>query len=287
MPDRWLMLSARSPAAELNATLVEGLVALGGAAVEESGDVLRTYLAPPKDAEAFVRDATARLSALAAEPVATEWCWRADEDWQAGWRRGLAPRRVGRRLIIAPTWTAPAAVAGDVVIRIDPQMAFGTGEHASTRGVLTLLEAAARPGMRVLDVGAGSGILAIAAVLLGAAGATAVEPDADAIINLRENLALNGVADRVRVAVATVDARWLDAHRGDGWDVIVANVLSGVLAPMLPAFARAVAGRGTVVLGGILEEESSAILAAAARAGLAPAGEHREDGWWSVALAPG
>jgi ribosomal protein L11 methyltransferase len=121
-----------------------------------------------------------------------------------------------------------------VVLVIDPQMAFGTGEHATTRGCLRLLDDALRPGDRVLDVGSGSGILAIAAARLGASEVIAVEADADANLNARENLALNGVEGQVRLEEGYADAELIARCT---FDLILANILSSVIRRSSPPSA--------------------------------------------------
>lgn len=290
-PDKWLVLTVRVPADGYDEDFSEVLLALGGAAVEESADRLTTYITPPDDPEIFIREARERFEALApGHEIELEWRWQENEDWAERWRQGLAPRRVGHRLIIAPTWTEPEPEPDDQVIWIDPQMAFGTGEHATTRGVLRLLEETIRPGDRVLDVGTGSGILAIAAALLGAETVIAVESDPDAVINARENLERNGVADRVVLVQGLVDDDWLEARGAGSFDLIVANVLSGVLIPLLPAFRRALAPpadgttAGRLILGGILEWEADRVLDAAEHAALALVSADIEEEWWSGLL---
>lgn len=288
MPDRWLVLTVRVPSDELTGELAEGLVALGGGAVEENGDSLTTYLAPPPDPDAFVAEAADRLRALAGVDPELRWGWQADEDWSRRWREGLAPRHVGRRLIVTQPWNpVDREAAGDAIILvIDPATAFGTGEHATTRGALRLMEAVMGGGERVLDVGTGSGILALAAAGLGAAAVLAVESDPDAMSNARENLDRSGCAEWIALVNAEVDAEYLARERGDGFDLIVANVLSGVLIPLLPAFDGALKAGGSVVLGGILETEASAVMDAASAAGLTLAGEDREEGWWTGRFVP-
>jgi ribosomal protein L11 methyltransferase len=212
-----------------------------------------------------------------------EWRWQADEDWTRRWREGLAPRRVGERLTVTQPWNE---AEGDIVVVIDPATAFGTGEHATTRGALRLMETVLAGGERVLDVGTGSGILAIAAAGLGADAVLAVESDPDAMGNAAENVARSPRADRIELVNAEVDETYLSRQCCAGFDLIVANVLSGVLIPLLPAFARALTPRGRVVLGGILEGEAEAVVDAAMAAGLALAAEDREEGWWTALLAP-
>jgi ribosomal protein L11 methyltransferase len=193
----------------------------------------------------------------------------------------LGARRVGARLILTPTWIEPEARPGDIVIAIDPQMAFGTGEHATTRGVLQLLEGVMLPGARVLDVGTGSAVLAIAAAKLGAGHVLAAESDPDALINAAENVARNGVEGTVELCEALVDGTWLE-HRADPpFDLIVANVLSSVLRPLLPAFHAALRPAGALILSGILQEEADGMRASASGAGLALGAEVREEEWWT------
>jgi ribosomal protein L11 methyltransferase len=294
-PRRWLVVTVRVPSEELLEELAEGLVALGGSAVHEEGDRLTTYLDAPADPDVFLGVARERLAALVGASPELEWRWQEDEDWSRRWREGLAPRRVGRRLVVTQPWNpVDGAVDGagdgsgsdDIVIVIDPATAFGTGEHATTRGALRLMETVLEGGERVLDVGTGSGILAIAAAGLGAGSVLAVESDPDAMGNAGENLERSPWRDRVELVNAEVDDHYLAAHGGDGFDLIVANVLSGVLIPLLPAFARSVTADGRIVLGGILEGEASSVLEAATAAGLTLAAEDREEGWWTALLAP-
>ena len=280
-PERWLVLEVRPSTPEQRPLLVEGLLALGGAAVQEGDEALLTYLLPPDDPEVFIAAARERLREWTGEPARLTWRWQADEDWARRWKEGLAARRVTPRLVVKPTWTEWTA-AGETVLEIDPQMAFGTGEHATTRGCLRLLDAALRPGDRVLDVGSGSGILAIAAVRLGAAEAVAVEPDADANLNARENLARNAVASGVRIVEACADAELLRSL--GSFDLVLANILSSVIVPLLPALRACLAPGGRLIVSGILRDEADVVAAAADRAGLSVARADEEDEWWSALL---
>lgn len=283
-PDRWLVLRAEAEGAEERAAVAEALIALGGAAIEEQGDALVTYVMPPRDPEAFLAEAEETLRAAAGREARLSWSWQANEDWSERWRRGLGARRVGRRLVVTPSWVRPRSRRGDIVIVIDPEMAFGTGEHATTRGALRLLEAALEPGDRVLDVGTGSGILAIAAARLGAREVLAVESDPDAVTNAADNLERNGVAERVELRCDVVDAAYLRALGPRRFDVIVANILSGVLVPLLGAFNEALDAGGRVILGGILREEAERVAAAARAAGFELVETDEEEEWWSALL---
>jgi ribosomal protein L11 methyltransferase len=277
------VLSVRSPSEEQKGVLAEGLLALGGSAVEDAGDVLSTWIEATGDAETFVTQARVALSREAGDDVGVTWRLETERDWLADWRRGLGARRVGERIVVTPTWIEPAHAPDDVVITIDPQMAFGTGEHATTRIVLDLLQHVLRPGDRILDVGAGSAILSIAAARLGASAVDAVESDADALDNARENIERNGTRQQVRLAQARVDLPWLNA-RAETYDGILANILSGVLRPLLPGFQRALRQGGYLILCGILREEADAMRTAALAAGFTTASERAEDEWWGSAF---
>jgi ribosomal protein L11 methyltransferase len=280
-PDRWLVVHVPSPSEERTHVLAEGLVASGGTAVVEDAGVLTTWIEHPDDVDATIAAVRRRLERAVGQPIELRFEVRAAEDWLARWREGLGPRRVGRHLIITPSWITPETEsAEDVVIVIDPKMAFGTGEHASTRGALRLLEANVRAGTAVLDVGAGSAVLSIAAARLGAGRVLAVEVDAAALDNARANIEDNGVAHRVTLEHAEVDTAWLADHPA-AFDLILANVLSGVLRPLLPAFRRSVGRSGTLILGGILEEEAGAVIRDAVSASFQPDAEDREAGWWT------
>lgn len=298
----WIELTVHCPSDDLAGLVAEGLVAFGAAAVEEVAGGVRTWL--PLEAVDVVghegRDghdavsmranalAAAARSALAAHTgldLAVEWRVQPDSDWTETWRRGLQPRRVGERVIVAPTWTTPELQAGDVLLSIDPEMAFGTGEHGTTRGMLRLLQQLDCSGARVLDAGTGSAILAIAAALLGAATVDAVESDPDALVNARDNVVRHDAADRVRLECVLVDAAWLSSRR-EQYDIILANILSGVIRPLLPAFRDALRRGGALLLSGILADEAEAVIDDARAAGLRVRAEDREDEWWSCYLTP-
>jgi len=286
-PDRWLHVRIRVPSEDLRPLVAEGLVALGGSAAQEEGELMSTHLPPPQagDVDRILRQARQLAEEVmpgSASEVEAEWV--PDEDWARLWRRGIEPRRVTDRIVVRPTWAEYDAEPGDVMLVIDPQMAFGTGEHATTRGCLRLLDRALRPGDRVLDVGSGSGILAIAAARLGASEVIAVEADADANLNARENLALNGVERQVRLEDDVADAE-LIARLGTV-DLILANILSSVIRPLLPAFRTALRPGGRLIVSGILQEESGDVLADAGEAGFRVIAVDEEEEWWSALLEP-
>ena len=202
------------------------------------------------------------------------------EDWTTSWRQHFRPVFPTRRIAVCPPWDRVPDPEGGFSIVIEPKQAFGTGHHETTRLVLRALERVLQEGDRVLDVGAGSGILSIAAIKLGAGRATAVDTDPVAIENSLENLLLNGVEKRV------------EAYRGsvrdvEGvFDLVVANITSGVLLPMLPALKGGTADSGHLVLGGILDREEPMFVRAVEGVGLAVEDVLCEGEWVCVVAEP-
>ncbi len=284
LPERWLVLTARIPADDpLRDLLAEGMLALGGLSVLDEGDSLTTYLEPPPDLGSFLTRAERFLGDwIADDPPELISRWQANEDWEREWRRGLQPRKVSPRIVVKPSWTHWEAATDEIVIEIDPQMAFGTGEHATTRGCLRLLDRFMRTGDRALDVGSGSAILSIACARLGASQVIAVEYDADANINARENIERNGVATLVELREAMADDALL-ASMGS-FDVVLANILSGVIRPLLPALRSALLPDGRIIVSGILASERDRVLADATAADLRLVAEDSEEDWWSGVL---
>jgi ribosomal protein L11 methyltransferase len=268
MSRRWLQIRARDRAdSELSPLLVDGLLALGGRAAEERDGWYVTAVPAPQDLDAFLEHARAMLGGLTgSDAIDIEVEWRDHEDWAETWKRGLAPRRVTDRILVRPSWTSPPPDAPAVQIVIDPGMAFGTAEHGTTRGCLRLLDRVVRPDDRVLDVGAGSGILAIAAALLGASRVVAIEADTLACEALRENLEHNGVQDRVscmETMVGPGDLVALGPVSG-----VVANIESGPLTHLMAGLAGALVAGGWLILSGIMAEEWPKLREVAERSGL-------------------
>jgi ribosomal protein L11 methyltransferase len=195
-------------------------------------------------------------------------------DWAEAWKSGYQVLRIGRHLRIVPSWIPYQAAAGEVTITLDPGMAFGTGLHPTTQLCLQAVEDLVEPGMRVLDVGTGSGILAIAAAKLGAAEVLAVDIEAVAVRTARENVAQNGAGDVVRVQQGSVD----DGYRGD-FDVVLANILAEIIARLAPDLAAHTAADGRLVAAGIIETRLPAVERAFAGAGLAIARRRQIDDW--------
>jgi ribosomal protein L11 methyltransferase len=204
----------------------------------------------------------------------------ADENWADAWRVHFKPRAVGQRLLIAPPWDLPAP-NGRIVIEIEPGRAFGTGHHGTTAGCLEALEAAIErdPPSRMLDVGTGSGILAIAAARLGVASVLAVDDDPDAVACAMANAARNHVSDRVRCALA--DAATLREPRVP---LVVANLLSAAHRRLTAQYLRSLTPGGTLLLGGILDAEAADLGGALADHGLIHRASRSVEGWTTLEL---
>ena len=203
-----------------------------------------------------------------------------DVDWTREWKKSVRSHDLGA-LTVCPPWLAEGTDPARTIV-IDPAMAFGTGEHQTTRGVLRLLQGVIRPGDRVADLGAGSAVLAIGAVKLGAASVAAIEMDHDAIENAEENVRRNGVADRVTVIEG--DAGLLLPLVAPV-RVVTANIIAPVLVGMLPIIADALTSDGEAILSGILVAEREEMLDVILRGGWKVKKEDAEEAWWSVLIA--
>jgi ribosomal protein L11 methyltransferase len=200
-------------------------------------------------------------------------------DWSTAWRQGLGPRRVGR-FVIVPSWLRYDAEEQDEVIVLDPEMAFGSGEHGSTRGALALLENWIPPHARVIDLGSGSAILAIAAARLGARQVTGVELDPDAMSAAQHNVDHNGAAATVRLMEG--DATPLTPLLAPV-ELVISNILRNVNTLLLPRIHAALTPEGRAIFAGMETAESDLFLEALRVDGFAVLEEVVDEGWWSVA----
>jgi ribosomal protein L11 methyltransferase len=264
------------PGAERPDLVARCLVELTGRAAEERpGGVVVGYLADPAPASGLA----ARLRSRFGPDLAVRLRPADPVDWSVRWRDGMEVRRVGR-LAIGPSWLLEPG-PGRVVV--DPAMAFGTGEHGSTRSALALLDRLVRPGSVVLDLGSGSGILAIAAVQLRARRAFGIELDPEAASVAEANAARNRVDDRV--AFLTGDAGLLLPLVGPA-DLIVANILRTANLALLVPMRRALAPAGVAVLAGMESAEREGFLEPLRAAGFVAGEEVLDQGWWAVAARP-
>ena len=266
--------------------MVDALRRLGARAVSREGPRVLAWLPPPPDVDGLVREAEAALrAATSMGDPALAWRWESHEEWAERWGAGR-PRRVTQRIVVAPLGREGEQEvegrAGDVVLHLEAGPAFGTAEHPTTRGCLRLLEAVLRPRDGVVDIGTGSGILAIAAARLGAARVLALEADALSCASARRNVVANRVADRVEVRERRVGASGLRTLPRS--DVVLANLEADTLHRLLPGLRRVLARSGSLVVAGVTGGEKPALLRSAAAVGLEPHLVEDVDGWWCAAL---
>jgi ribosomal protein L11 methyltransferase len=254
--------------------VIAALFESGSQGVQEDGASVVTHFpadAPIADIRAAVIGADPRAEILVAESPAADY---------SQWRASVSSHAVGE-LVIAPPWLASELDPRRTVI-VDPAMAFGTGEHPTTRGAMRLMQGVIRAGDVVADLGAGSAVLSIGAIKLGAARVAAVELDADSIGNAEENVRANDVADRVEVIegdAATLLPLLAPVR------VILANIISSVITPLLPAMSASLAPEGQAIISGMLIDEREAMVNALRAGDWVVQREDTEDGWWSALIA--
>jgi ribosomal protein L11 methyltransferase len=250
------------------------LVARTGQAVEERDDgLLVGFAADPADAARVLAElpSTGAEAAGALRPVEAV-------DWSERWRDGLGVRRIGR-LTVAPSWVALPNGSGPTIV-LDPEMAFGSGEHGSTRTALTLIDRHVAPGDRVLDLGSGSGILAIAAVKLGAVRAIGLETDAEANEVAERNASRNGVEAAVRFLDG--DAAVLAPLMAPA-ELICSNILRSVNTALLPAIRNSLTPAGLAIFAGMEQPEAGEFRSALADAHFTIVDEASDADWWGTA----
>ncbi len=203
------------------------------------------------------REAAADPGSLRVETVSVK-----DEDWSEVWKQYYKPFRAGERLVVKPTWETYEAQPGDLVIEMDPGMAFGSGTHETTGLCLGLLEEAVHPGDRVIDVGTGSGILAIGAALLGAGQVLAIDIDPDAVRVAKENIAANGLTGRIEAVQGD-----LLEKRDACCEVCVANIIADVICMFAQPLTRHIVPGGLFICSGIIREREQDVRDALLAAG--------------------
>ncbi len=269
----------------LQELLIARLTDLDFAAFEQEETRLRAYVPAARWSDVHREQIEQWLRRHGIREPLTERVYE-PQDWNAAWERTVQPLAVGP-FLVKPTWAdVPPAHAEKLLLEIDPKMSFGTGYHESTRLALRLLPAldAGAPhvlsGAHVLDAGTGTGILAIAALRLGAATAVAFDTDDWAFRNATENALLNGVAAQMHVRQGALEEVVPEGEFG----LVLANINRGVLLDVLPALARRLSAGGRLVLSGLLRADRARMVGAAAAQGLAVLREETEGDWWAAAF---
>jgi len=203
-----------------------------------------------------------------------------EEDWANNWKQYFKPFKVGEKLAVKPSWEEYSDDSR-VILEIDPASSFGTGQHHTTRLCLELLEKSLKKGDTILDMGCGSGILSIAAMLLGANHAVAVDIDENAAATARENAEKNNIPEtsyKTYFGNILTDERLADAIDGS-YDIITANIVADVLIAMKDHFARYLRNGGTLIISGIIEERMDEVLSAVESAGFTKKEVSVKEGW--------
>jgi ribosomal protein L11 methyltransferase len=207
----------------------------------------------------------------------------AEEDWSLAWKKNYRPLRIGKRLVIVPSWMEIPLAPEDVAIRLDPGMAFGTGMHPTTQLCLQAVEELVTPGVEVIDLGCGSGILSIAATRLGAGRVTAVDIDPEAVRVAAENARKNGVSDQISICQGSLAELLAGKFVVARAQLVLANILAGVIIQMLSqGLARLVAPGGNLILSGILQEQAEAVKQALISAGMRLQEIRQHEDWISL-----
>jgi ribosomal protein L11 methyltransferase len=261
VPESWLQLSVHTNPANIDA-MANFLMERGAPGVIFKKRGLDAYFARSRDDAALKKDirrflaAIARLSSHGGKPR-LHWQVIGAENWQISWKRFIKPRRVGKSFWVTPPWLTPPKFRRRQVITIEPGMAFGTGTHATTRGCLEFLERVTETlsgrAFAALDVGTGAGILAIALVKLGTRKVWAIDNDPVALEVARQNLRLNGVAERVHLS-----GQRLSSVRKK-FALVVANLTAETIGELAGQLERKVAARGYLILSGILHQKAGAV----------------------------
>ncbi len=238
--------------------------------------IVKAYLSLGPDAlrvQRQIEEALWHLGQISPVP-APKYSTISESDWADLWKEHYHPLQIGRRIVVKPSWREFEATPDNVIIELDPGMAFGTGLHPTTQMCLMVLEETVQPGMHVLDLGTGSGILAIAAAKLGASAVLGLDTDPVAVAAAQENVQRNGVDDRVTVAQGSLD------RATASYDLVVVNILAKVIIALArEGLSTRIRPGGRWAVAGIIEPQVGEVVAALESAGLEVKRQHQIADW--------
>ncbi|HZR38896.1 MAG TPA: 50S ribosomal protein L11 methyltransferase [Ktedonobacteraceae bacterium] len=206
-----------------------------------------------------------------------------EEDWANAWKEFYHVTHIGQRLVIRPSWREYVPKDDEVVLTLDPGMAFGTGLHPTTHMCLEQVEQRVRPGMRVLDVGTGSGILALAAAKLGADSVYAIDNSSVAVESATTNATINGLGSRIKVVLGVLDEAEATRMAGQ-YDLVLANIIAHVIGAIAPQLSQVLAPNGVLVVSGIIEARRQDAEGPLVAAGLELIKQVQIDDWLALVL---
>ena len=289
---RRVSITAPSSLTDLICSFLCGITGQGTEQSDSGEDVetITAYLAESPDAERQQRQieqffALLQDSLQAGEKLHLSFSSLKDEDWNLRWKQHFKPELITPRLVIKPTWEGYSAASDEKIIEMDPGMAFGTGHHASTRLCVQFIDQLLQgqcPPRTILDVGTGTGILAMAAVLLGASSALAIDNDPEAVQVAAENIQRNNLANTIEVSGS--DLKDVMGR----FDLVIANIIHDTLLLLAPSLVDKVAKNGHLVLAGILlGEQEERIVKAYCDFGLQHLGTRQEGEWVALLFGNG
>jgi ribosomal protein L11 methyltransferase len=265
--------------------LAENLIAilsqLGFEGFWEADGILRCYISMNRWSPAFLEEVNSVVSLVARSSDSAAPRIRVqtieERNWNEEWERTIQPIRITDRIVIAPSWNPVHPKTGDIVLTIDPKMSFGTGYHETTRLMLALLDQVVRPGARLLDVGTGTGVLAIAGIKLGCSRAVGCDTDEWSFENARENAAKNGVTEKVKIIRGSVS----DCPPGH-FEIVAANIQLTVIMPILHELKSRMTPEGVLLLSGLLLQDEEDITRTLLKHNLSPQKHLIENEWLAL-----
>lgn len=270
-----------SASGEQREMLIPTMMELGCVGFLETDTALLSYVAMDRWDEAELRSYKNRLHALLrtiSSNAEVKFQEIPDRNWNEEWEKTIQPIDVSERIVIKPSWAEYVNSAGKIVIQIDPKMSFGTGYHETTRLTLLLLEKYLKPGWRVLDVGTGTGILAIAAVSLGGSSAVGTDTDTWALENAAENICANGLEGKVEV-----QNKPPNEFPPSDFDLLTANLTLNTNIELLKDFRIALRNGGMLLLSGLLSADRDTMIHELEKEHFQVVEERSENEWVAIA----